>query len=69
VVKYAGKGVRTIAFVMDAFIPIMVGMSARLPFNRIKIRVFPRRLIEMTVNCNIYTLGSFQGIALNLSWN
>jgi hypothetical protein len=54
---------------MDAFIPIMVGMSARLPFNRIEIRVFPRRLIEMTVNCDIYTLGSFQGIALNFNWN
>ena len=45
-----GKSIRSIAFDMDAFIPIMKRRGARFLFDNSSPRVFTRRLIEMAVD-------------------
>src|SRR5262249_5306577 len=42
--------VGTVAFGVDAFVPVMMGRGAFLPIDRAGPRIFPRRLVEMPMN-------------------
>ncbi len=42
--------IRTITLIMDAFVPVAVGLSAFFLWNLSAYRVFSRRLIVMSVN-------------------
>jgi len=48
VIQYSGKSIWTIALVVNPLIPVMVGDA--LALDCVQVRVFTRRLIEMTVD-------------------
>src|ERR1043166_8164072 len=48
----AGRSVGRIAFRRDALIPVVVGIGGLLAFHGLKPRVYPRRLVEMSVNAD-----------------
>jgi hypothetical protein len=61
-----GIGIGTVAFEGDPFVPIMKGVSALLGLNGLKPGVFPRRLIEMTMDCDKNVFDLFNGLSLSI---
>jgi hypothetical protein len=52
-IEDAGRCVWRIAFSCDTLVPIMIGVSRILDFNRLKPRIFSRRLVKVTMNAYI----------------
>ena len=52
-IEDAGGGVGRITFGRDALVPIMIGVGRILDFHRFQPGIFPRRLIEVTVDAEI----------------
>jgi hypothetical protein len=62
IVQDAGGGVRGITFRSDALVPVVIGVSRVLEFDRLQPGIFPRRLVKMAMNTHIsHTLLSSAG--------
>jgi hypothetical protein len=52
-IQDARDGVRRVAFGGDALVPVMIRIGGVLQLDSLKPRVFPRRLVKVSVNTNI----------------